>query len=100
MRDGESTGQGSLVLGGIAGYAVGNLQLPGYELPWEKSGFRYPSNMASPLQILIDSSNGASDYGNKFGEPLICGWARTFGERLANSERLWKQVRRATDLRL
>lgn len=23
------------------------------------------------LQILIDASNGASDYGNKFGEPLI-----------------------------
>lgn len=29
--------------------------------------------MASPLQIMIDASNGASDYGNKFGEPLLCG---------------------------
>lgn len=28
-------------------------------------------NMASPLKIMIATSNGASDYGNKFGEPMI-----------------------------
>jgi phosphoribosylformylglycinamidine synthase len=44
-------------------------------------------NLASPLQILIDASNGASDYGNKFGEPLIAGYCRTFGQRLPNGER-------------
>ena len=44
-------------------------------------------NLASPLQILIDASNGASDYGNKFGEPLITGYTRTFGMRLPNGER-------------
>jgi len=27
--------------------------------------------MASPLKIIIDASDGASDYGNKFGEPMI-----------------------------
>merc|ERR1719316_1024828 len=43
--------------------------------------------MASPLQILIDASNGASDYGNKFGEPMILGYARSFGQRLPNGER-------------
>merc|ERR1719230_1983464 len=48
MRDGEATGRGSLVLGGIAGYAVGNLHLPEYELPWERQGFQYPAHMASP----------------------------------------------------
>merc|ERR1719443_2802928 len=42
--------------------------------------------MATPLKILIDSSNGASDYGNKFGEPLIVGFTRSFGHRLAGSE--------------
>jgi phosphoribosylformylglycinamidine synthase len=89
MRDGASTGRGSLLLGGIAGYAVGNLHIPGYELPWETKEFAYPANMAQPLQILIDSSNGASDYGNKFGEPLLCGWARSFGHRMPTSgERL------------
>lgn len=89
MRDGASTGRGSLIVAGVCGYAVGNLQIPGYELPWEKkvSDFEYPENMAAPLQILIDASNGASDYGNKFGEPLLCGWTRTFGERSCSGER-------------
>lgn len=47
----------------------------------------YPDNLAPPQQILIDASNGASDYGNKFGEPLVAGYTRTFGQRLPNGER-------------
>lgn len=70
-----------------AGYCVGNLHLENYSLPWEDPAFVYPSNLASPQQILIDASNGASDYGNKFGEPLIAGYTRTYGARLANGER-------------
>ena len=62
-------------------------QLDGYKLPWEDADFVYPENLASPIQILIDASNGASDYGNKFGEPLIAGYTRTFGMRLPNGER-------------
>lgn len=45
----------------------------GYEMPWEEKDWEYPNNFASPLQIIIDASDGASDYGNKFGEPLISG---------------------------
>ncbi|KAJ1400957.1 PurM-like, C-terminal domain [Sesbania bispinosa] len=62
-------------------------QGPGFYAPWEDQSFTYPSNLASPLQILIDSSNGASDYGNKFGEPLIQGFCRTFGMRLPSGDR-------------
>lgn len=58
-----------------------------YELPWEDKSFEYPPNLAPPSQIMIDASNGASDYGNKFGEPLVCGYTRTFGQRLPNGER-------------
>ena len=50
-----------------------------YDLPWEEKGLPYPNNMASPLEIIIEASNGASDYGNKFGEPVISGFARSFG---------------------
>lgn len=50
-----------------------------YNLPWEEENIPYPNNMASPLEILIQASNGASDYGNKFGEPIICGFTRSFG---------------------
>lgn len=48
-------------------------------MPWEEKNTVYPNNMASPLDIIINASNGASDYGNKFGEPVISGFARTYG---------------------
>lgn len=87
IRDTHATGRGSLVVGSTAGYCVGNLNIEGSNSPWEDSSFTYPPNLASPLQILIDASNGASDYGNKFGEPLIQGYTRTFGMRLPSGER-------------
>ncbi|CAN6464537.1 unnamed protein product [Victoria cruziana] len=87
IRDTHATGLGSFVVASTAGYCVGNLNMDGAYAPWEDDSFSYPSNLASPLQILIDSSNGASDYGNKFGEPLIQGYTRTFGMRLPNGER-------------
>ncbi|KAA8498449.1 putative phosphoribosylformylglycinamidine synthase, chloroplastic/mitochondrial [Porphyridium purpureum] len=87
MRDSAATGTGSLLIAGFAGYAVGNLQLDNYALPWESDDFEYPSNLASARQITIEASNGASDYGNKFGEPLICGFARSYGLRDAAGSR-------------
>jgi len=86
IRDVQGTGKGGLVIGGTAGYCVGNLNIPGYELSWE-SDFPRPGNLASPLEIEIEASNGASDYGNKFGEPLIQGFTRSFDMRLENGER-------------
>lgn len=56
-----------------AGYCLGNLYLEGSYTPWEDPTFKYPTNLASPLQILIEASNSASDYGTKFGEPMIQG---------------------------
>ncbi|HMK56099.1 MAG TPA: phosphoribosylformylglycinamidine synthase [Dissulfurispiraceae bacterium] len=87
IRDVHATGRGSHVVAGTAAYCVGNLNIPGYDLPWEDKGYQYPSNLASPLQIEIDASNGASDYGNKFGEPLIQGFTRSFGLTLPDGER-------------
>ncbi|MEW6715760.1 MAG: phosphoribosylformylglycinamidine synthase, partial [Nitrospirota bacterium] len=88
IRDVQATGRGGLVIAGTAAYCVGNLLIPGYELPWEERSFIYPSNLASPLEIEIQASNGASDYGNKFGEPVIQGFTRSFGMRLPNQERI------------
>jgi phosphoribosylformylglycinamidine synthase len=87
IRDVHATGRGSLVIAGTAAYCVGNLRIPAYPLPWEDISFGYPANLASPLQIEIEASNGASDYGNKFGEPVIQGFTRSFGLRLPDSER-------------
>jgi phosphoribosylformylglycinamidine synthase len=87
IRDVHATGRGALVVAGTAAYCVGNLNIPGYELPWEDPSFAYPGNLAPPLQIEIEASDGASDYGNKFGEPVIQGYTRSFGMRLPSGER-------------
>lgn len=87
IRDVQATGRGALVIAGTAAYCIGNLYVPGYDLPWENPEFQYPDKLASPLQIAIEASNGASDYGNKFGEPLIQGYMRSYGARLPNGER-------------
>ena len=87
LRDVMATGRGAYAIAGVSAYCVGNLNIPGYYLPWEDKSFTYPSNLASPLKIEIEASNGASDYGNKFGEPVIHGFTRSFGQRLPNNER-------------
>ena len=87
IRDGHATGRGSLVVAGTAAYCVGNLNLPDYELAWEDGDFLYPPNLALPSAIEIEASNGASDYGNKFGEPVITGFTRSVGLRLPGGDR-------------
>ena len=59
----------------------------GFDAPWEEKGAVYPGNFASPLKVIIEASNGASDYGNKFGEPVITGFARSFGASLPGGAR-------------
>jgi len=93
IRDTHATGTGSLMGASTAGYCVGNLHLDaalpgGGSLPGEGAAGDepYPPSLAPPQQILIDASNGASDYGNKFGEPLVCGYTRTFGMRVPAGE--------------
>jgi phosphoribosylformylglycinamidine synthase len=86
IRDVQGTGRGAYVVAGTAGYCVGNLNIPGYFLDWENEN-KQPDNLATPLEIEIEASNGASDYGNKFGEPLIQGFTRSFDMRLENGER-------------
>ncbi|XP_058678990.1 phosphoribosylformylglycinamidine synthase [Ammospiza caudacuta] len=87
IRDVQSTGRGAHVIAGTAGYCFGNLLIPGYEQPWEDALCPYPSAFARPLEVAIGASDGASDYGNKFGEPLLAGFARSFGQVLPGGQR-------------
>ncbi len=87
LRDVQACGRGNSTVAGMSAYCVGNLRIPGYTLPWEDASFKYPGSMASPLDIEIEASNGASDYGNKYGEPVVSGYTRSFGQRLPNGER-------------
>jgi phosphoribosylformylglycinamidine synthase len=87
IRDVQATGRGAHVIAGVSAYSVGNLHLDGYTLPWEDAKLEYPSNLAHPRDILVQASNGASDYGNKFGEPVVTGFTRSFGMVLPGGER-------------
>ncbi|XP_032136242.1 phosphoribosylformylglycinamidine synthase isoform X2 [Sapajus apella] len=87
IRDVQCTGRGAHVVAGTAGYCFGNLHIPGYNLPWEDLSFQYPGNFARPLEVAIEASNGASDYGNKFGEPVLAGFARSLGLQLPDGQR-------------
>lgn len=88
IRDNQAVGRGGLVQVGGAAYCVGNLHLT-QDHVWEADGRTQPANLAAPLDILIQASNGASDYGNCFGEPLIYGFVRSFGGSAPGGYRSW-----------
>jgi len=92
IRDGKATGQGAEIIAGTAGYCVANLLMPDYDLPWEDPASIYPSDLARPLEIEIQASNGASDYGNKIGEPVIAGFTRSFDLRVPDNQR-WAWIK-------
>ncbi len=75
IRDRMAGGQGSIPLAGTAVYMTSYSRLKS-EKPWEKAPRKWLYQ--TPSEILTKASNGASDYGNKFGQPLICGSILTF----------------------
>lgn len=77
IRDRLAGGQGSLPLAGTAVYMTSYSRL-NEERPWETDMAARPWLYQTPMDILIKASNGASDFGNKFGQPLITGSILTF----------------------
>ncbi|MCH7785000.1 MAG: phosphoribosylformylglycinamidine synthase [Bacteroidetes bacterium] len=77
IRDRLAGGRGSLPLAGTAVYMTSYSRLNEDRL-WEKSMKKRDWLYQTPLDILIKASNGASDFGNKFGQPLIAGSVLTF----------------------
>ncbi len=77
IRDRLAGGQGSLPLAGTAVYMTSYSRL-NEEKPWENAVSERKWLYQTPMDILIKASNGASDFGNKFGQPLICGSVLTF----------------------
>lgn len=75
IRDRMAGGQGSIPLAGTAVYMTSYSRLDEPKA-WEKSPRKWLYQ--TPQEILTKASNGASDYGNKFGQPLICGSVLTF----------------------
>ena len=77
IRDRMAGGIGSLPLAGTAVYMTAYSRLM-ENRPWEKAMPERPWLYQTPMDILIKASNGASDFGNKFGQPLIAGSLLTF----------------------
>ena len=78
IRDRMGGGKASLPIAGTAVYMTGYPR-PEEEREVEKNApAPRPWLYQTPEQILIKASNGASDFGNKFGQPLICGSLLTF----------------------
>lgn len=77
IRDRLAGGQGSLPLAGTAIYMTAYSRLE-ENRAWEKAMQARPWLYQTPMDILIKASNGASDFGNKFGQPLITGSVLTF----------------------
>ena len=77
IRDRLAGGTGSLPMAGTAVYMTSYSRLA-EDRPWEKGMSVREWLYQTPSQILIKASNGASDFGNKFGQPLICGSVLTF----------------------
>ena len=77
IRDRLGGGKASLPIAGTAVYMTAYPRTEGARA-WEKILDPRPWLYQTPEQILIKASNGASDFGNKFGQPLICGSLLTF----------------------
>nr|WP_321228651.1 phosphoribosylformylglycinamidine synthase [uncultured Psychroserpens sp.] len=77
IRDRLAGGKGSLPLAGTAVYMTSYSRLE-ENRPWEQKFEARDWLYQTPMDILIKASNGASDFGNKFGQPLITGSVLTF----------------------
>ncbi len=77
IRDRLAGGKGSLPLAGTAVYMTSYSRLD-KDREWENGMKERDWLYQTPMDILIKASNGASDFGNKFGQPLISGSVLTF----------------------
>lgn len=91
IRDRLGGGKASLPIAGTAVYMTAYPRTEGTR-EWEKILDPRPWLYQTPEQILIKASNGASDFGNKFGQPLICGSVLTFEHAENNKKYAYDKV--------
>src|SRR5690554_1565578 len=77
IRDEGATGRGSKPKAGLTGFTVSDLNIPGFEQPWE-SQYGKPDRIVSAFDIMIDGPLGGAAFNNEFGRPNLCGYFRTF----------------------
>ncbi|MDH5301641.1 MAG: phosphoribosylformylglycinamidine synthase [Gammaproteobacteria bacterium] len=81
IRDEGATGRGSRPKAGLTGFSVSNLNIPGAQQPWE-TPYGKPDRIVTALDIMIDGPLGGAAFNNEFGRPNICGYFRTYEEKV------------------
>ncbi len=100
IRDEGATGTGSRPKAGLTGFSVSNLNIPGFEQPWEKhdkgvegseqgvsTPYGKPSRIVTALQVMLDGPLGGAAFNNEFGRPNLTGYFRTFEENVSGEMR-------------
>ena len=85
IRDEGATGRGAKPKAGLCGFSVSNLRIPGFEQPWETDHGK-PARIVSALDIMMDGPLGAAAFNNEFGRPNLCGYFRSFEERVPGGQ--------------
>jgi len=89
IRDEGATGRGARPKAGLCGFSVSNLEIPGFEQPWETASKAYgkPERIASALDIMVEGPIGAAAFNNEFGRPNLTGYFRSFEQRVGGEMR-------------
>ena len=86
IRDRLAGGKGSLPMAGTAVYMTSYPRNGGHKRQWEENIEPRQWLYQTPEEILVKASNGASDFGNKYGQPLINGSLLTFEHQENNKK--------------
>ena len=81
IRDEGATGRGAKPKAGLTGFTVSNLNIPGFEQPWEKA-YGKPERIVTPLDIMLEGPLGGAAFNNEFGRPALTGYFRTFEQSI------------------
>lgn len=82
IRDEGATGRGAKPKAGLTGFTVSNLQIPGFEQPWEVP-YGKPERIVNALDIMIEGPLGGAAFNNEFGRPALTGYFRTFEQSIS-----------------
>ena len=82
IRDEGATGRGAKPKAGLTGFTVSNLNIPGFEQPWEQA-YGKPERIVTPLDIMIEGPLGGAAFNNEFGRPALTGYFRTFEQSIS-----------------
>ncbi|MGI0115816.1 phosphoribosylformylglycinamidine synthase [Zooshikella sp. RANM57] len=85
IRDEGATGRGSKPKAGLTGFSVSNLNIPGFQQPWEVS-YGKPDRIVSALDIMLDGPLGGAGFNNEFGRPNLCGYFRTYEQQVPTKQ--------------